>query len=327
MNESTRGRINRRQLVVGAVAGVSGATLAAGNVRSEEPEHSRSRMRLHVLGGGCPQPTHERYGSAFLLETGADGILIDCGPATTFKMARMGIMPAKVGHVFLTHHHFDHNVDFPCFALTRWDLSKGTEPPLKVYGPPPTRTFVERLLGKEGAFFDDWNSRIKHPVSQAIHKRRGGVLPRPAPAIEAKDVGPGTIAKSDSWVATAARVHHVEPWLESLAFRFDTDQGSIVFAGDCGDCEALRGLAKGADTLVLACVCIGRTKAYADIVTGTAEAADIAQATGVGRVVLSHAAPGLARPGRKQRAIADVARTYHGTVLFPEEMTTVELSQ
>jgi len=261
------------------------------------------------------------------LKVGADCVMIDCGPATTYKMVRMGIMPVKLGHLFLTHHHFDHNVDFPCFALTRWDLSKGTEPPLKVYGPSPTRTFVERLLGKDGAFFVDWNSRIQHPVSQAIHKRRGGVLPRPAPAIEARDVGPGTIAKSDSWVATAARVHHVEPWLESLAYRFDTDQGSIVFAGDCGDCPTLRQLAKGADTLVIACVYIGRTKAYADIITGTAEVAEIAQEAGVRRVVLSHAAPGLARPGRKERAIDDVARTYKGTVLFPEELTTVDLSE
>jgi ribonuclease BN (tRNA processing enzyme) len=254
--------------------------------------------------------------------------MIDCGPATTYKMARMGIPAGKVGHLFFTHHHFDHNVDFPCFVLTRWDLSRGTEPPLKVYGPPPTRTFVERLLGKEGAFFDDWNARIKHPVSQQIHKRRHGVLPRPAPAIEAKDVGPGRIAESDPWVVTAARVHHVEPWLESLAYRFDTDRGSIVFAADCGDCKALRQIAQGVDTLVIACVLIGRAKEkYAGIVTGTAEVAEIAQASGVRRVILTHAPPGFSKPDMKQRAIADVARTYGGAVLFPDELTTVDLSK
>jgi ribonuclease BN (tRNA processing enzyme) len=253
--------------------------------------------------------------------------MIDCGPATTYKIVQMGIRPGKVGHLFFTHHHFDHNVDFPCFALTRWDLSRGTEPPLKVYGPPPTRILVERLLGKEGAFFDDWNSRIKHPVSQQIHKRRGGALPRPAPAIETKDIGPGKVAKSDWWAATAARVHHVEPWLESLVYRFDTDRGSIVFAADCGDCESLRQIAQGAGTLVIACACIGSAKAYDDIITGTADVAEIAKASGVRRVILSHAAPGFSRPGRKQQAIADVARTYSGTVLFPDEMTTVNLSK
>jgi ribonuclease BN (tRNA processing enzyme) len=238
----------------------------------------------------------------------------------------MGIAPGRVGHLFLTHHHFDHNADFPCFALTRWDLSQGTGPPLKVYGPPPTRTFVERLLGKEGAFFDDWNSRIRHPVSQQIHKRRGGVLPRPAPAVEAVDVGPGGVAESGRWAVSAAAVHHVEPWLESLAYRVDTDRGSIVFAGDCGDCEELRELARGADTLVIACVCIGSAKRYADIITGTEEAAEIAQAAGVGRVILSHASPGLAKPGMSERAVAEVSRTFRGEVSFPAEMTTVDLS-
>lgn len=341
------GRINRRQFVLGASTQAAGATLAAtvaagdyaaGADRTatnkqlsreapgKEPFKSELPMRLHVLGSGCPDPTPQRYGSAFILEVGTDCVMIDCGPATTHKMVRMGIRPGKVRHLFFTHHHFDHNADFPCFALTRWDPSNGTEPPLKVYGPPPTRAFVERLLGKEGAFFDDWNARIKHPVSQEIHKRRGGLLPRPAPAIEASDVGPGEIAESDGWMATAARVHHVEPWLESLAYRFETDQGSIVFAGDCGDCKPLRELARGADTLVIACVCIGSAERYDHIITGTAEAAEIAQASGVRRVILSHAAPGFSRPGMTERAIADVARTYRGVVLFPEELTTVDLS-
>ena len=283
--------ISRRQFVAHTTVRAAGAALvggaATGNQAAEKeqpaagkPKVSSATFRLHVLGAGCPHPVPHQYGSAFVLDVDGDFVMVDCGPATTHKMCLMGIATTKVGHLLLTHHHFDHNADFPCFALTRWDMSTGKEPPLKVCGPRPTRAFVERLLGPEGAFFVDWQSRIKHPVSQAIHKRRGGSLPRPAPAIEARDVGPGEIARTDSWVATAARVHHVEPWLESLAFRFDTQRGSIVFAGDCGDCKELRQLAQGADTLVVACVYVGRTKAYADIITGTAEVADIARATG-----------------------------------------------
>ena len=76
-------------------------------------------MRLHILGSGCPQPTPERYGSAFVLEVGAGSVMVDCGPATTYKMARMALMPGQIVHLFLTHHHSDHNADLPCFALTR----------------------------------------------------------------------------------------------------------------------------------------------------------------------------------------------------------------
>jgi len=287
-------------------------------------------MQLHVLASGCPQPLPDWYGSAFILDMGSDAVLIDCGPATTYRMARMGISMGRIGHVFFTHHHFDHNADFPCFALTRWDFSTGAEPPLKVYGPPPTERFVDRLLGEEGAFVDDWKSRIDHPVSQEIHRRRKGVLPRPAPAIEAKDVGPGKVAESDSWTATAARVRHVEPTLESLVYRFDTEQGSVLFAGDCADCPELRALAKGVDTLVLACALLGRSEQNVpilDVITGSTEAAEIAQDTGVGRIILTHVSPTFARPGARERAIAEVARSYDGAIVFPDELTTVPLTE
>ena len=251
--------------------------------------------------------------------------MVDCGPATTLKMVRMGIRPGEVGHVFFTHHHFDHNVDFPCFALTRWDQSKGIEPPLQVYGPPPTREFVELLLGERGAFFPDWNARIKHPTSQELHRRRSGVLPRPAPAIEAHDVEPGSIAAGETWAATAARVHHVNPWLESLAYRFDTDEGSIVFAGDCADCENLRQIAQGVDTLVACCVILGLDAAIQDVCTASSDVAEIVQEAGAGRVILSHPSPAVTMPGWKERAIAQIARTYTGAIFFPDELTTIEL--
>jgi len=37
-------------------------------------------------------------------------------------------------------------------------------------------------------------------------------------------------------------------------------------------------------------------------------------------------APGFAKASMKQRAIAEVGRTYSGTILFPDELTTVDLS-
>lgn len=286
-------------------------------------------LRLHIIGSGCPTPTAKRYGSAFMLETDDRAVLIDCGPATTYKMACMGLDPRRVDTVFLTHHHFDHNADFACFALSRWDQSRGTEPPLAVIGPPPTQAFVKAQLGPQGAFAVDWNARIKHPASCYLHRQRGGVMPRPAPAVQAQDVGPGTIAANRGWTVTADRVDHVEPTMTSLAFRFETGQGSIVFAGDCADCPELRALARGANTLVIACAHFGPTEvdpALSDVITGTPETADIARETGVGRVVLTHMSPAFNTTAVKERAIADVGRTYQGLILAPDELTSLELS-
>ncbi len=323
----SRRRLNRRQFVVTAATQAAGASLAASAVAGDrEAGPKRKPMRLHIVGSGCPAALPDRYGSCFILEVGKDRVMIDCGPGTTYKMARMGLNACSVEYLFFTHHHFDHNCDFPCFALSRWDSGCRGKPSLKVYGPPPTETFVQRLFGKEGAFIDDINSRIEHSVSQKLFTGRGGVLPRPAPPIETKNVKPGKIAESDYWRATATRVHHVEPTLESLAFRFDTEQGSIVFAADCGDCKSLRELTQGADTLVIGCVYIGHSKAYDGIITGTGEAAEIASACGVERLILSHAAPRLGTGERKKQAIADAARNFSGQVCFPDELTTVELT-
>ena len=71
---------------------------------------------------------------------------------------------------------------------------------------------------------------------------------------------------------------------------------------------------------------MGHSERYSDIVTGSGEAADVAQAAGVRRLILSHAAPGFSKPELKEKAIADAGGTFEGEVLFPDELTTVELS-
>jgi len=284
-------------------------------------------MRLHIVGTGCPDARADAFGSAFALELEDECLLVDCGPATTYKLARMGIVPGRIDHVFLTHHHFDHNVDLPCFLLSRWDQSKGTEPALRVLGPEPTSAFVKRLLGEGGAFETDWRSRVTHAASHWCHRARGGVFPRPAPAVEAHDIDTGFCLEVGRWSVRAARVKHVEPTMVSLAYRFDTPAGSIVFAGDCADCEALRELSHDADNLVVACTHFGppMSPAITEVIAGTPDVAAIARAAGVKRLILSHTSPNFAQPGEKEKAVAAVARDCDAEIVFPAELATVDL--
>ena len=98
---------------------------------------------LVVLGAGTPTPTPSRWGSAFAARVGGEHIMFDCGPAATWKLVKAGIVPTQVDYLFFTHHHFDHDVDYPCFLLTRWDQSVGRENLLRVYGPTLTETLTE----------------------------------------------------------------------------------------------------------------------------------------------------------------------------------------
>ena len=283
---------------------------------------------LYLLGTGTPTPTKSRFGTSCVLQLDADYLMFDCGPATTHKLVKAGLFPTQIDSLFFTHHHFDHNVDYPCFLLCRWDQSTAKENRLQVYGPPPTKWITERLIGPDGAFFHDWKARVEAPVSQSVHANRGGSLPRPEPSLDVHDVGPGTVAESNRWKVTAARVRHVEPWLESLSYRIDSEKGSIVFAGDTGPCESVSGLAHGADVLVVNCWDHQETmeqNGEAPGQTGTLDAARMALESGARKLILTHSGPHLTEPGSRERGIADIARIYQGEIIFGEELMRLTL--
>ena len=84
-------------------------------------------LKLHVLGSGTPQPNKERWGSGFIVESKDEFIMFDCGPASTYKMIQMDLDPRMVNSLFFTHHHSDHDLDYPTFLMTRWETSLGGE--------------------------------------------------------------------------------------------------------------------------------------------------------------------------------------------------------
>ena len=285
-------------------------------------------MILYILGAGTPIPTTERYGNSCVLQIGTEYLMFDCGPATTHKLVKAGLSPTRIDYLFFTHHHYDHDVDYPCFVLCRWDQGAGSDNRLKVWGPPPTVWFTERLLGPEGAFSHDVEARVQAPGSQAVFVNRGGRLPRPKPSVDVTDVGPGIVTEQKRWKVTATDAHHAEPWLQSLAYRVDSDEGSIVFAGDSAPSNSLIRLADGADTIVL------HVWNHQDALDesgegpgemGTLRAAEMAKACSVRRLVINHCTPNLARPGSREKGIGEIARIYQGEIVFAEELMKLPL--
>ena len=286
-------------------------------------------MRLQILGCGAAVPDGARFGSAFVVEWMGSRILFDCGPATTFKMAKVGIAPTSIDHVFFTHHHFDHDVDYPCFLLSRWDQSIGREGMLEVFGPAPTEQLTRRLLdADEGAFAHDWIARSNHPMSLHAHQRRGGTLPRRPPDVRSQDLRPNQTVERSDWSVQTMEAAHAQPWLDSLAYRLTTPEGSIVFTGDTGPSGAVAQLAAGADTLVMSCInfqeALDGTPVAASV-AGTLTAADLARQADVKRLVLVHQYPHLAEPGHRERAIAEVATRFDGDIIFGDELMALEL--
>ena len=284
--------------------------------------------RIHVLGAGTPTPTPTRFGSSFVVEHGDEYTMIDCGPAATYKLVKAGLWPTKIDHLFFTHHHFDHDADYPCFLLCRWDQSIGKENRLEVYGPTLTETITEKLIGEDGAFAHDWKARVNHPISQQVHVNRGGTLPRQPPDVFAKDVGPGKVLSGGDWEVTAAHAEHVQPYLDSLAYRLDTPEGGIVFTGDTQPCSTVVDLARDAD--VMLCMCwddqeVMDENGEAAFQCGTTGAARMAQEAGVKKLVLVHIGPHLSGPGPKEKGIGDVKKLYDGELIFSDELTAIDI--
>jgi ribonuclease Z len=130
------------------------------------------------------------------------------------------------------------------------------------------------------------------------------------------------------WRVSAAPAEHVQPYLDSLAYRLDSPEGSVVFTGDTQPCPSVVDLARGADVLV--CMCWDDQEimnANGENVgqCGTTGAAQMAQEAGVKKLVLSHIGPHLATPGPLEKGIGDVRRTFSGEILFAEELVSFEL--
>ncbi len=286
--------------------------------------------KLIVLGSGGPIPNADRFGTSHVVQSGGVNFLFDCGPATTYKLAKVGLSSLDFDHLFISHHHFDHVADLPAFLLTRWDHSIGSETPLKVFGPENTESMIDRLVGEQGAFAFDWKARVDHPLSQQMHQLRGGNLPRPKPEFDVHDVSTGVIVEGDGFKITSQRIEHVQPQLEANAYRLDTDDISIVFTGDARPCDHIVELSKGADVLVSMCGNFQselERKGVESGQIGSLAAAEMAAESGVGQLVMVHMGPDISSEQGRVRAVEEMSEIFPGEIVVSDELTSYDLER
>ncbi|MDA0748983.1 MAG: MBL fold metallo-hydrolase [bacterium] len=287
-------------------------------------------LTLTLLGTGTPTPLAHRAGSSYLVTLDNRHLLIDCGPGAVRRLLDKGVRTRDIETLFLTHLHYDHCVDYGYLVLNRWDQGAGEIPELNVYGPPPLQHMTHLLFDEEGVYGPDLAARTRHPGSEFIFEKRGGILPRQRPTPRITEVEHGNVIEQDGWKLTVAEVVHCQPQLTCLAYRLDTAHGTIVFGGDSAPTPKLTKLAKGADVLLHMCHFLNNFEMDAritDCCSGHQDAARAAKDADVDTLVLVHITEQLEQPGIRERLIHQAAEIFSGNIIFAEDLLDIPVGK
>lgn len=266
-------------------------------------------LRVAILGSGSALPDPERGNPSQAVLVGDEVLLFDCGERTTVNLVRAGINPLHVERLYFTHLHWDHITDFGYFMLTTWNC--GRRSPLRVFGPSGTADMVRASVFGVHRTDVDYVKRYVEALPPHVLDR-----PSPTPPLEAEDIDVGFVYEGGSYtIRTGAVEHHQRVGTPSIAYRVDSERGSVVITGDTRPCDSVVELARGADVLV-------HDTAFLDEIiearqmwshSGPRGAGRVAQAAGVKRLVLTHLGPYTSA----QPAV-DMAAMYYGGRRGPE---------
>jgi ribonuclease BN (tRNA processing enzyme) len=298
--------VRRRIVALALVAGIASPALAA-------------PPRLVLLGtAGGPTPKRTRAAPAQAIEVDGTVYVVDCGNGVGRQMTLAGLPFLGLRHLFLTHHHSDHDADLVTLPLLAW--AAGNEATVTLHGPRPMRRAVRAAL-RAHAF--DIETRAKDEGRTDLRK-----------LLQVHTVEEdGLVLDGGRVRATAARVSH-PPIDEAFAYRFDVAGWSVVISGDTAPSDNLVRLAKGADVLVHEVLLADAAEVarwlekppdhplVQHIVrshTSFHDVGRIARDSAVKTLVLSHFVPGDA-PVDKDAVLAEIRKSFQGKVVFGEDL-------
>jgi ribonuclease BN (tRNA processing enzyme) len=309
--------MNRRTFLTTA-----GAAMAPSGHLAAQNKETKGNIRLVLLGtGGGPRPRRASSAAAQVIVANDTAYVIDCGNGVARQLVFAGVPLVSLRHIFITHHHSDHNADYGNLILLSW--TAGLKTRVDTWGPPP----LEKITN---LFFE-----MSTPDLQAriIDEERIPLMP----LIHAHELSAaGTVMQDANLKVTAALVDH-PPMVPAFGYRFDAPDRSIVISGDTARSENVVRLAQGADVLVHSAVyvpaverLVARVRNAAALKrsiithqTAVEDAGRVAQAAGVKMLVLSHLIP-ADDPEVTDRMWIDAAHThFRGTVLVGKDLMEV----
>jgi ribonuclease BN (tRNA processing enzyme) len=177
-----------------------------------------------VIGSGNAFSSNGRAQACFLLQSGAEHLLLDCGATSLMQMQRLGVDVDSLDRLLVTHFHGDHTGGIP-FLLIHFEYITRRRHPFELLGPPGLREAVQRL-------FDAMYPGIKLSYE-----------------VRYVELHEGKLQKTGQFTIESIPVLH-RP--ESLGYRITGCHGrSFSFSGDTGWCESLERLYDDVDAGLL----------------------------------------------------------------------------
>jgi ribonuclease BN (tRNA processing enzyme) len=189
---------------------------------------------------------------------------------------------------------------------------------------------TSQLFGQGGVYDEDIRARIGHQSSIDVFQSRGGVPPRQRPHPRVTEIHAGSVVRGRGWTVTAGHAAHVQPYLECLAFRIDSDEGSLCYSGDSGACPELVELARGCDVLVHMNHHFSGAEPSAAFRAACGNHEDnaiAAERAGVKTLVLTHLTAELDRPDVHDQILERIGQVFSGRVIWGGDLMTVDVQK
>lgn len=225
-------------------------------------------MELVILGSGTYQPELKRHASSYLVKIAGQNLVFDFGRGALDQLLRFGLQYSDLNAIFISHLHADHCSELGSFlhiSLVEPAVAKLRKKDITIYGPRGTKKALGFLLKAFGL------TNLNPPFK-----------------VEVKELLPKETVEGAGWKAFSFRVQH-DPKRSCLAYRLETEGKILAYSGDSRDCPGLRSACRKADLALLEATWPEEMKSSGHL--SAAQAARVAQESGVTKLVLTHIAP------------------------------------
>jgi ribonuclease BN (tRNA processing enzyme) len=269
---------------------------------------------VQILGAGGPELDDGQAGPSYLVWVDDHArLLVDTAPGSSANFDRAGADFTDLDAIAFTHLHADHSADFPAFVKGSYFLDRNR--PLTVLGPtgndgfPDTETFVERMIGRDGAY--------PYLADFLTYRSEGGYK------VNARNV-PATGQRRWSRFGTqyirlsSIPVHHGP--VPAVAWRVEAGGQVIVFTGDFNNEKNVVGrFAKDADALVVSHAIPENARGTArDLHAIPSQLGSVAKQANARMLILGHRMNRTR--GRETQSREAIEKHYTGSLMFANDM-------